>query len=379
SSSRRTLHQVLRTTDLRILFFPYFVASVSAQSRAIRLRSSDSGPRAFHFCAANRKSTFTGATRFLQVPDIDAADRNRLRDFHTLSADLPPLPTTHWGPLPTLLTQICRQWREIALATPVLWRGILFSQNITPSDVSHMLDRSRCCPLSIRMDAYSEGVQVSEFFATVVPHCTRWEYLKLRLLQTTFPPIKGAMPLLRHLDFAVQTLADGSDPNPLFIAPCELPLLRTVILNDVAALSVTLPVYIHECVPILQQMSNLVYCALELYSDTNDRQPDIALPYLKSLTSIAPKRTSLLRMNDLQIFIVPALLSLKIPERFLGLDPIDSLTSFISKSGCRLQEMCIAGKRLLTKNSYHLAFPLIQTFLFSGRSANDEEEGPELP
>ncbi|KAJ7930760.1 hypothetical protein B0H13DRAFT_881230 [Mycena leptocephala] len=208
---------------------------------------------------------------------------------------------------PTLLTQICRQWREIALATPVLWRGILFSQNITPSDVSHMLDRSRCCPLSIRMDAYSEGVQVSEFFATVLPHCARWEYLKLRLLQTTFPPIEGAMPLLRHLDFAVQTLEDGSDPNPLFIAPCELPLLRTVILNDVAALSVTLPwvqltltrVYIHECVPILLQASNLVSCALELYSDTNDRQPDITLPDLKSLTLIAPKRTSLPRMNDL--------------------------------------------------------------------------------
>ncbi|KAJ7901318.1 hypothetical protein B0H13DRAFT_2664027 [Mycena leptocephala] len=290
---------------------------------------------------------------------------------------------------PTLLTQICRQWRDIALETPVLWRGILFSQNITPSDVSHMLDRSRCSPLSIRMDAYSEGVQLSEFFATVVPHCARWEYLKLRLLQTTFPPIEGAMPLLRHLDFAVQTLEDGSDPNPFFIAPCELPLLRTVILNDVAALSVTLPwvqlasltltrVYIQECVPILLQTSNLVYCALELYSDNNDSQPNITLPYLKSLTLIAPKRTSLPRMNDLQIFIVPALLSLKIPERFLGLDPIDSLTSFVSKSGCTLQEVCIAGKRLFSKSSYHSAFPLIQTFLFSGRSANDEE-GPGLP
>jgi hypothetical protein len=122
-----------------------------------------------------------------------------------------------------------------------------------------------------------------------------------------------------------------------------------------------------------------VYCALELYSDPNHRQPDITLPDLKSLTLIAPKRTSLPRMNDLQIFIVPALLSLKIPERFLGLDPIDSLTSFMSKSGCTLQEVCIAGKRLFTKSSYHSAFPLIRTFLFSGRSANDEEEGPELP
>jgi hypothetical protein len=123
-----------------------------------------------------------------------------------------------------------------------------------------------------------------------------------------------------------------------------------------------------------------VYCALELYSDPNDRQPDITLPYLKSLTLIAPNPPfHHPRTNDLQIFIVPALLSLEIPERFLGLDPIYSLTSFISKSGCTLQEVCIAGKRLFTKSSYHSVFPLIQTFLFSGRSANDEEEGPELP
>ncbi|KAF8134203.1 hypothetical protein K438DRAFT_1883436, partial [Mycena galopus ATCC 62051] len=28
---------------------------------------------------------------------------------------------------PTLFTQICRQWREIALETPILWRAILLS------------------------------------------------------------------------------------------------------------------------------------------------------------------------------------------------------------------------------------------------------------
>ncbi|KAJ7882661.1 hypothetical protein B0H13DRAFT_1890757 [Mycena leptocephala] len=106
---------------------------------------------------------------------------------------------------------------------------------------------------------------------------------------------------------------------------------------------------------------------LELAANFSISQPSVTEPYEG------------IQIADLQIFIVLALLGLEIPERFLGLDPIDSLTSFISKSGCTLQGACIAGKRLFTKNSYHLAFPLIQTFLFSGRSANDEEEGPELP
>ncbi|KAJ6464386.1 hypothetical protein C8R45DRAFT_785759, partial [Mycena sanguinolenta] len=39
----------------------------------------------------------------------------------------PPYPGTAWlsGPLsPTPLTQICREWRQIALSIPSLWRAI---------------------------------------------------------------------------------------------------------------------------------------------------------------------------------------------------------------------------------------------------------------
>jgi hypothetical protein len=257
---------------------------------------------------------------------------------------------------PTLLTHICRQWREIALETPDLWRAISLSGNVAPFQVSHMLGRSGSCPLSIRMDAYNDSVQVSEFFAAVAPHCQRREYLKLRLSPTNLSPIQSSLPLLRHLDFVLSPFDADSNPNiPIVFASGELPLLRTVILNDIAALSVTLPwvqltsltltsVYVNECVPLLQQTSNLVHCELELYWDSDDDEPEIVLPCLESLTLNDPYPTGRRHINYLQTFIVPALCSLEIPERFFGNDPIDSLKSFISKSGCTLQEVRITGK-----------------------------------
>jgi len=83
------------------------------------------------------------------------------------------------GPLsPTLLIQICREWREIALTTPALWRAISISENVAPSirrlRVADMLRRSGSCPLSIRMDVLDGGdddeAQETEFLTAVIPH-----------------------------------------------------------------------------------------------------------------------------------------------------------------------------------------------------------------
>jgi hypothetical protein len=67
----------------------------------------------------------------------------------------------------------------------------------------------------------------------------------------------------------------------------------------------------------------------------------------------------------LHTFIVPALSILQIPESFLGPNPIDSLTSFISKSDCNLQEVRITGERSVPEASYHEAFPSILKFSFT--------------
>jgi hypothetical protein len=83
----------------------------------------------------------------------------------------------------------------------------------------------------------------------------------------------------------------------------------------------------------------------------------------------------------LETLIVPTLQRLAVPESFLGPKPIDSLTSFISKSGCKLQQVRITGERTVTKNSYRRAFPSIPEFAFDGRyyneTAHDEDSEVE--
>jgi hypothetical protein len=211
---------------------------------------------------------------------------------------------------------------------------------------------------------------VAGILAAVVPHRARWEYLELYLRPSYLPIINGPVPLLRHLDLFLDDPVVATD----ILTFREVPLLRTAVLNDAAASSVILPwaqltslalinFYPRACAPIVQQTSNLVRCALRVYSGNTQPGPDIPLPYLESLDINGP-------VTDLLgIFIVPALRSLKIPEIFIGPNPIELLTGFISKSGCKLDKVHITASRLLPPDSYRQAFPSIRKFLFSDQNS----------
>ncbi|KAJ7641254.1 hypothetical protein FB45DRAFT_785265, partial [Roridomyces roridus] len=68
-----------------------------------------------------------------------------------------PLCPPHMGlSSPTVLTHICRRWRQIALGTPELWRaislldpGIEQVQEPDPGAVEFWLQHSGCLPLSL--------------------------------------------------------------------------------------------------------------------------------------------------------------------------------------------------------------------------------------
>ncbi|KAJ7629758.1 hypothetical protein DFH06DRAFT_1338183 [Mycena polygramma] len=135
------------------------------------------------------------------------------------------------------------------------------------------------------------------------------------------------MPLLRHLE----VLADRGPSIGVVLH--EVPLLRTVVLNDAVALWVTCPwaqltsltlrnIYFFECVPILVQTHNLIHCELEIFgrNANNAEFQDISLPCLESLAIVhsgGPPATEFLGP-----FVVPALRSLMISEFFLSPDPI---------------------------------------------------------
>ncbi|KAJ7320832.1 hypothetical protein DFH08DRAFT_387805 [Mycena albidolilacea] len=294
------------------------------------------------------------------------------------------------GPLsPIFLTHICRGWRKIALSFAALWRATDISWNHSAPDVvSAVLSRSGLCPLSIRMDAPELNPDLDhygpELLAAAIPHYTRWEYLTLHLTEhftdANYPRIDGPMPLLQHLDLWL----NGGSSYPVVSLRSGAPLLRTVILNDYAAAKVILPwvqltsltltiIYLHECVPILQQTSNLIHCVLEL-CDSDDVVSDgaVTLPSLETLAIKELDPTTMEPINYLRTFIVPALGDLEVPERFLGLDPIDSLASLISKSGCKLHQVGITDSTLGLEAPFRAAFPSMQ-MLFIRPIVDDAE------
>ncbi|KAJ7320797.1 hypothetical protein DFH08DRAFT_1034621 [Mycena albidolilacea] len=292
---------------------------------------------------------------------------------------LPPYPICppSTGPLsPILLTHICRGWREIAMASPALWRAIHISGN--DDLVSTFLSRSVLRPLSIHLNEWQQPFDdlAQDFLAPLLPHCARLEYLTLRLSTYFGPPlIDAVMPLLQRIDLAL----DNYSESPLVVLR-PVPLLRAAVLNDCAAASTALPwaqltsltltmMWPHECIRFCRK--HPVYDGVE-----------VTLPSLESLTLTDPPGVNEHPMlsTHLRTFITPALCKLQIQEHFLGSDPIQSLTSFISKSGCNLAHVHIANRRSVPETSYRTAFPSIPTLLFSragwrdSTSSDDESD-----
>jgi hypothetical protein len=85
-----------------------------------------------------------------------------------------------------------------------------------------------------------------------------------------------------------------------------------------------------------------------MFAINDEIQPEVRLPQLKSLILRAVHYESI--TGYLDTFIVPALRSLQVPEQCLGANPIDVLASFISKSGCTLQELHITEEISVIKD-----------------------------
>ncbi|KAF7353335.1 F-box domain-containing protein [Mycena sanguinolenta] len=307
----------------------------------------------------------------------------------------PPYPSCSWlaGTLsPTSLAHICREWRQIALSIPLLWRAINLSNDGTPLEQRiHICDLwlkwSHSWSLSIEFDDFGDGLaatsKVMELIALYRPHL---EHLKLDIFidKIDLGAIEGSMPLLRHLDLDLKSV----DFSYNTVSLRELPLLRSVVLSRTASRCAILPwaqltslvmnkVYLDECVPILQQTSNLIHCELLRLYDPPDYGSVTTLTCLESL--VLKSTSSQYTAEYLQSFITPALQRLIISEGLLGHEPIRSLTDFISKSGAKLQEVHIAGRRKVPKNSYREALQSVPRLSssqreLSGRVGEDDSE-----
>ncbi|KAK7014263.1 F-box domain-containing protein [Favolaschia claudopus] len=296
---------------------------------------------------------------------------------------------------PMCLTHVCRQWRDIACKTPALWRAIdvNFDHRLPCSSLDETLTliakwsaRSGHSPLSIRM-AYCRQHHSVSMLTPLVPHRARWEHLALRLANTQpLSLIEGSLPLLKTCSLEFDNPSSVSDTE--FVPLHDIPLLHTAVLDDCRRPHVSLPwfqltsltlnyIYSEHCMSILRQTTCLVNCTLFLsveYMFPDNEFADLVLPRLESLVL---EMESYPDANFFHALISPALVYLKLPECFLVLDsepdPIASLSSFVSRSQCRLRELHVTETHL-HEHAYRDAFPLISNISVEMADSDFESE-----
>ncbi|KAJ6602789.1 hypothetical protein DFH09DRAFT_451472 [Mycena vulgaris] len=294
---------------------------------------------------------------------------------------------------PTLLTHICRKWREIALTTPALWRAISLSRPPNIGQIQTLevwLARSGVCPLSIQIENCYYELIWFKFSEAIVPYRARWEYLKIPVRPSNLDFVKGPMPLVRQLDILVD---DDNFTDP--VSFCEVPRLRSVILEDpyhivvvpwsqltsLTLLDTTSP----KSTEILAQTISLVYCELVICGHRVS-EDDLRLPSLESLVLVMMYNHDF-ESSYIDCFVVPSLRKLRVPEKLLGPDPTASLALLISRSECKLQEVRITGERSVAQDAYRMALPSVPKLCFNGawirgvpgeEDDSDNEEGAQL-
>lgn len=280
---------------------------------------------------------------------------------------------------PTLLSHICRKWREIALYTPSLWRAISISlaniQSVEPQLLETWLARSGSCPLSFRIsDVWSvDGTVARRLIRAIVAHCDRWEHMNFQIRPDAVPLIQGSMPLLQHLKFGVlpnmpwavglenQVAVFQDAPHLHDITLGEYDTSKIILpLAQFTRLS-TLPIPHYFCLEILEKTPNIVHFETQILSPETLRS-DIRLAHLETLLVYDYGIADVALTGFLASLTLPALRRLLIPERFLLPEPVDSLVAFVARSKCTLQEVCITMPTT-SETVYRKALPSIPTLM----------------
>ncbi|KAJ6517986.1 hypothetical protein C8R47DRAFT_1085581 [Mycena vitilis] len=273
------------------------------------------------------------------------------------------------GPLsPYLLCHICRKWADIALETPELWRAISLSpprqQTCAFEKDSHWtfpllntsLELSASCPLSITLLSMAEGNYRHLLTRKLVNHCARWEHVELTFTAhetPNFPSnVEIGFPFLRSLKLRAYSLPPVSFRAAPLLRKIELEIYHEGCLpifpwSRLTVLSVE---YIdaRHCCYLINQLASIVYCRLiivTVYAGIPSLR-DFTLPYLETLIIDDPFSV---RWNIIDALTLPSLRRLQLNNTFgssstdLDHHPVHCVASLVTRSGCSLRQLCIAG------------------------------------
>ncbi|KAJ7170884.1 hypothetical protein C8R43DRAFT_981418 [Mycena crocata] len=321
--------------------------------------------------------------------------------IHCLPATLPDEPRTP-SIVPLLLTCICRQWRNIALATPRLWSKFSILADLPNIQRHHefierWLSRSGNLPLSLTFrrgypyepenpyeEISPEVLAAHELAATdSMERCLevfwnysrRWQNVKFLLKPSLFqrPSIStpdGGFPRLTHITIGSYQRDEsfGSEEIKLF-GDAAAPQLRSVEIELDTNGDIDLRLFIlpwaqltsftgksfveEECYYVLLQTPALVHCTFSLCKNGDDNAPHAhpslaPMSYLKSLSLQASHDLS----EILGALTLPSLETLSIRNHRGTNHAIPAVRQLLIRSRCDLRDFTYEGKTYDQANEF---------------------------
>ncbi|KAJ6521180.1 hypothetical protein DFH09DRAFT_223587, partial [Mycena vulgaris] len=176
-----------------------------------------------------------------------------------------PRPSASTAPL--LLSQICRQWRQIALGSPELWRIVAFGDDSSIEILKIWLRRAGNMPLHCSLQSKSLS-RAAALMETSLLHSHHWQDMTFTLPLTTFSMLGSphrSFPMLQKITLQLEQRAwNESFPDPVSIQ--NSPLLREVHISTFPHLKFGLPwiqltaLTLHKSMNVIECMSFLREC-----------------------------------------------------------------------------------------------------------------------
>ncbi|KAF8173772.1 hypothetical protein K438DRAFT_2050572 [Mycena galopus ATCC 62051] len=291
----------------------------------------------------------------------------------------------HNLPMPLLLSQVCRDWRDIVFKTPRIWAMLRISIQVSASDYALLYALVDLLMLEGSKN-YKSSTTLPMVSLPIFSLSNQWQNLGLRLLHSDlvtspFSDLHGRLPILQDL----QIRARGFDK---VVTAFEIaPSLRRVILDGLTPALILLPwtqlTYFSgegftgaDCLQVLRLTVSLVECKLAGIGvgidGTELLPPHFALKVLHLEGHTACR--DLLRITTL-----PSLVELDYTES----SPDDGFVAFLSRSSSLLRLSLQGGNFSRILNGFpfllDLTFLEISPFILAGMSDFWHNLGPRGP
>ncbi|KAJ7633088.1 hypothetical protein FB45DRAFT_914341 [Roridomyces roridus] len=288
---------------------------------------------------------------------------------------------------PSLFLQVCRHWRDVALATPALWSTMMLQvvggSNFYSEEhdlLDTWLQRSGHCPLSISFECTQQTPLIAASVESILRHASRLQDMYLCL---PFENLKQfatvSMPILHRLTVGPTAFSftfghpDPAEASEIFM---QAPNLQAVTLSgcfnpfqtplpwaQITSLTAD-ALFPGEAIEIFQHTTALVKCTMTFYHDDDEPVAIRQLPPLPVRSMRLLWKDDVPRSSTVELFKVlnlPELECLRVSEVVLGRDPIDSLTA-LRRNG-RLKLVEIVDVKQVSREVYNTAFPDVKVFL----------------